>query len=624
MEGEKAMEKKKMRCPICAEKMKLESNTFLCQHCGYTLHADGKPISQKISFDYESNHPSQTPRKKIVSSGRFIIKPIGIFVFLYLMASIIYGFLEVRKLDSSTPTVLEYPTDSYNTTSKNKQIIPTSAFFIEFAEQVFQKNITAIQPEEFACITSIRIYRNENHVKAIDYTIHDSQTGVVLFSNTLDYDYADLSCFTGLKSLNLEDGAGIIRKGDFDGLIHLQELQSDKTPSEVMELLPAPEKLKILGIYDNFFLNSLEGIEHFKSLTSLSIDGGSLKTLDGLERLPALEKLELIYSNHIEDFSALYQLNRLKYLSIESSSLKEIGFLEKMPNLKSLSIKDANLLQIEALAFCADSLESLSLWHIYKVDDFSILNTMNQLISLQVELPYSHPSLSFSHMERLTDLSLCRVSDLSSIATALHLQTLKLDGCNGEYLSALTALSDLKSLTLSNLSGYFITLDPLKQISSLEKLTLEDCRIYTNIEEVLTLPNLKEFTIKNCSVGFDFYNLSENNNLEILKIEDTIFAEILPKDHAEYGQIKRENTYQLSDYSDTLKNFPNLIELTLIGNELDDITFITVLEKLQKLNISNNYITDLTPLVSLSSLKTIICSNNPIINTNDVNAQIIQ
>lgn len=611
-----------IRCPICAEKMNLENNLFLCQHCGYTVPMDTPIQSPKISF--ESNHLSSNKRAKY--NWNFIIKLLGIFFFLCLISSIHYAFLQVRKLETFPQSNIETYTNPVVLNEKVEETVslPKSALFIEFIEQVFQKDISAIHPEDLECITSIRIYRDKSQKKCIEYRIEDSASKTILFFTSFNYDYADLSCFIGLKNLHIEDGSGIIQKGDLDGLFFLQEFVADKTPSELMDILPNPENLKVLGIYNSFFLKSFEGIEAFKNLTSLSIDRCDLKTLDGLEQLPFLKKLELLNSNQIEDFSALYQLHGLEFLSIESSSLKEIGFIENMPNLVSLSIKDANLLQIESLSSCAESLKSLSLWHIYKVEDYQVLDSLHQLTYLQLELPYEYPPLSFSHMKELTELSLCRVSDIHTIATAPNLQKLKLDGCNGERFDALIGLSNLKCLEISNLSGYFISLEPLKQLTGLETLRFDDCRIYADLEGVLTLPNLKEFAIKNCSIGFNFSNLPENTNLTTLKIEDTIFAKILPKGDPEYGQIKKENSYQLSNYSDALKKFPNLIELTLIGNELDSIAFAAELKNLQILDISNNYITDLTPLTQLSALQTVVCFNNPIVYMDGVKATIVQ
>lgn len=626
-----------MNCPICSEKMKFENNTFICHHCGYIIHEKTKNTSDTLHFDYKREHQPATPQKRKLFRN-FHMQLSQIIFLSCIITAILHGIFKVILLKpdfnpqpDTTATILnkEDNTSSNHINATNPapfnyQILPKSAFFIQFAEQVFQKDISNIHPEELAHITSIRIYRNENQIKTVAYTIDDSKEGMVLFSTIPNYDYADLSCFTGLKILNIEDGSGIIRKGDLNGLVNLTEIRSDKTPSELVSILPAPEKLNTLAINDSFFLKSFEGIEHFKNLTTLLIDGGSLKTLAGLELLPSLKKLELLDSNQIEDFSALYKTSGLEFLSIESSALRDIGFIENMPNLNSLSIKDANVLQIQALSSCATSLQNLSLWHTYKVEDYRVLNTLNNLTYLQIELPYNYPAISFAHMKELKALSLGRVSDIRSIATALHLQTLELEGCNGEYLSALTGLSELKSLKISNLSGYLITLEPLKQLTSLEQLILKDCRIYANIEGVFSLPELKEFTLENCSIGFDFNNLPENSSLEKLKLKNTIFAKILPQGDSEYAQIKKENAWKLSDYSETLEKFPNLIELSLVGNELDNINFATKLKKLQKLDITNNYVTDLTPLSQLTELQTILCPNNPIVYTNGVNAEIIR
>lgn len=625
------MRKPKKRCPICAEKMTFENNQFACRHCGYSINENH--TSGSIRFDYESNHQPAAPSSNKAAGNRHDkLKPIKIIFTVYGVASVLYGaFLQFKASRNpvNTPTLNVTIAESVSAMAESLSFsdvpaAPQSEMFILFTEQVFQKKLSEISAEELSAITSLHLYHDENNTQTISYALKNGSLGEVCFFDHPNYTYSDLSCFTGLTSLNIEDSTLLVQKGDFDGLVNLTELWSDLSPSELLSLLPEPQKLEILGVYDNFFVTSLDGIEQFENLTHLSVDRCRLKNLDALCGLPNLTELELTDADYMENFAALYQLKQLERISIESSALRDIGFVENMPNLTSLSIKDAKLLQIDALAFCADSLAYLSLWHTYEVEDYSVLDLLDKLVYLEIEPPYEYSLPSFSHMEGLTELRLGRVRDISSVSTASHLKNLKLDGCSGETLSALSGLAELENLEISNISGYFITLHPLLELTGLERLALDDCRIYADIEEVLTLPNLQEFSMTDCRVGFDFDKLTRNESLKVLHLDNSMFAEILPREDAAYGNMNSDNERNLSDYSDVLALFPNITELSLVGNKLDNVRFAAELTHLQVLNIADNYVTDLRPLAGLAELKTVICTDNPLGYTDGVEDKMIQ
>ena len=68
----------------------------------------------------------------------------------------------------------------------------------------------------------------------------------------------------------------------------------------------------------------------------------------------------------------------------------------------------------------------------------------------------------------------------------------------------------------------------------------------------------------------------------------------------------------LDEHTDFLKNYPNLEELFLDGNQLTNVEFVSGLKKLARLGLSNNYVTDLTPLNQAESLRYLDVRENPI------------
>jgi len=82
---------------------------------------------------------------------------------------------------------------------------------------------------------------------------------------------------------------------------------------------------------------SLEGLSDLRSIEKLSLRGGALKNLKGLERMPKLQYLELASLRNLVDFSELSDAKGLHTLIIDScNKLNSIDVLDGLIDLETL------------------------------------------------------------------------------------------------------------------------------------------------------------------------------------------------------------------------------------------------------------------------------------------------
>ncbi len=109
-------------------------------------------------------------------------------------------------------------------------------------------------------------------------------------------------------------------------------------------------------------LPSLEGIQYFTNLTSLSLSSGSyISDLSPLEDLKQLRALDLSHCHYPENLSSLTGLVQLNSLNLSGCSFNSLKPLASLPELTSLDISNCrNINDLSSLA-SLPHLESLSL-----------------------------------------------------------------------------------------------------------------------------------------------------------------------------------------------------------------------------------------------------------------------
>lgn len=646
------MTPKKKKCPICGTKMKYENDDAVCGGCGYraSFSASGYTVNTTNS---NYNSPNRTNPRSYTSTQseetakkiyRFIAYALIIFFGVTFIRLALYHFIIIPITKEIKPTEQADNTDSNfddditaysrepeeetsprakhsSKTSIKKLRLPESELFQQFLAKLFEKDYQKVTAKELAQVTALHLYEKEGYL-IIAYTLNGDSTGSFYF-NQNSLNSTDFACFPQLQSLEIHNS---LSTGALDGLNKLTKLSCRNSPQELLSIID-PLQLTELEIDNDLFLQGIENIEAFSNVEHLRLESVHAKDLSPLLKLEHLTTLELIDCERVEDFSALYQMPQLESLTVDSNKLRDISFVSNMPNLKELSIQNSLVIKLDALADCADTLQKLDLSSNYKVADrnYTVVSQLTNLTQLTLTASYDHEDPPFlpqlANMPKLTQLSIQGYDDFSPIADAPLLEKVTLTRCYANDYSALESLPHLMSLCLNDISIMENTLETVGKLTSLEQLYLDDDFIWGDCNTLLNLPNLKEYSMKDCTTGFDVNNIQLNENLKILYLSH-ITTKALVDGKWDY-QSNNENNFYLADYADIFQNYPNLEELYLAENTLSDVTFAKELKHLKVFDITDNYVTDLSPLSELAELKSILCARNAVVNDGGLRTDII-
>ena len=643
------------KCPMCGTKLKMINGRMTCKECGYYIRSNeeqtgasgaGQQASGGTAGQYQTTSQSASTRQSgttgqtgtswrtgpsVSSAPRqhaehnptvaIVISIVTGVICLILFAVIVLaksGALthmlpgnesdeSVASASSSQPREESDQASEESSQTTRGDIssyyrLPQSDFFWSVAEYIWDKPCDTITDEEFANLTAIQIDQDE---KSISYQLGYGDTLSASYESDAGMELSDLSCFTGLEWISIDDS---FSKGDLSGLENLYGLYSENSLDEMADIIPHPEHITDLGVADTFLASSLNGLEAFPNLMYLKVDYAGLTDISALTQFPDLLGLNLTGCDRLTDFSPLMSLSNLEELSIESDQLKSIDFIKNMPALNSLSIESTQVSNVDALAECPQ-LEYLYLYldGSYSITDYSVIGDLTLLNELTLEMSGNYNGImpSFENLTNLQYLSLKGARDVAPIRDAVNLTYLSLEDCSGDSLDAIASLQEITMLYINDFASYTSSLEPLTHLPNLTLLDLEDTSVFGNIEEIFGIPTLRYLYLDDCQVGMDFGSIPSNETLEILSMNDI--------------SILYDPTYNngdevaLSEHYDMFDRFPNLTELYLESTSIDSIDFVAKLPKLQYLDITDNNVTSLKPLESLSDFQAVWCGQNTIL-----------
>lgn len=676
----------KNKCPLCGKNMDYIYGDMVCSECGYRASystttsstqtassteipksstSSTAPQSQaappKITYTYTDNNTTAANNRKSSSKGHENLKAgliaiAALAVIFIVVASIFYKFNSfVSDMhDAATPdyvkdavqdimnssngssqsanakdyTFPELPDSDAKDESINEIYTPintnlkdNSEGILEVLELIFGKDASDITALELSSITYLDFFYYDYNYKVVAYEIASqdgtSNFGYVYPSDVSFYD-TDFSVFPNLDTLYMDYGS----IGSLQGLKKLCVLGTDMTTSEIEELIN-PEQLISLTLTDLFFDSSLSNIGDFKNLISLNLDSSYLENIDSLSKLKNLETLRIYDGNTINDFSVLYDMPQLEYLYLDCSKLRNIGFIENMPKLTDLHIWNSEVLEIDSIKNCKNTLKTLDLSYNYKVKNYDAVSELTNLESLSLYVDYSFddpiPVPQLKNMPNLTRLLLGHFDDLSELKSAPGLTSLTLYDIYASDFSSLESLQELTSLSLYDMSLEPSVFDSVMKLTNLTSISLDDSHVWGNVEELLSLPNLMEFYMSDCVAGFDVTNLTPNPSLLLI---DLNHSQLRALKDGKWDYNDNSNKLSLAKNTDIFKNYENLQELYIAEHEIDSVQFAASLPHLRVLDITDNYVTDLTPLAILPNLECVMCYNNPIANDGGLGSRI--
>ena len=223
------------------------------------------------------------------------------------------------------------------------------------------------------------------------------------------------------------------------------------------------------------------------------------------------------------------------------------------------------------------------------------------------------------------------VKDLSELSKMPFIENLTVQQGDYENLSAISALTNLKSLSID---GVTLTTNELKAIASLpdiSSLSLIRCNL-SSISELSMAKSLSRLDLSNNTIrdlepistmaGLEYLNLSHN---AVTQLSALTGASKLKELDLSYNSVTStvalsgcKSLEQLRLDFNTLTNLEGLdklSELTYLSashNQLSDISHLAGFTKLTELDLSDNVLTNISALSGISSLKILNFKNNQV------------
>ena len=294
--------------------------------------------------------------------------------------------------------------------------------------------------------------------------------------------YKDLKYFAFLEELVIENGK-TDQLSSISALEKLASVNISNTPISAADLasitaLPNLRDLRLSGCG----LSSITGLDKAANLVSLDLSNNTVRNIDPISHMAALEKLNL-RRNALVDLSALSALSKLSELDVSENALVSVAPLSRLGSLRKLYAGSNQITQVDA-------------------------------ISALIEL---------THL----DISNNQVSDVVRLVKCTELQELNI---SKNKLTSIEKLSALNKLTKIDFSDNQVSALPLWEKS---------CALITIIAA-----NNKLSSVANLSGLQHLNNLDVQNNINISSVDALADCPVLIQVNA-YG-TKVRNAYELT------------------------------------------------------------------------------
>lgn len=661
------MGKKKYRCTICGKKMVTRDGIPTCPDCGYRdprsiriaqllailnyvaasnraprSAGAAQPQYSSVSRPNIPAEPSKTtrsarkPKRRILAAVcLFLVAGAIGLVMVFAKSNLrdtldnfIHTFTDRKANDSSGEETADSDDSRETEEEKPSYRRPESDFLIKLLERVYAKPIDEVSYEELCGIVCLDFHYLDGANKdtiALDVWLSDG-SWQSYFLDKPKIDMGDLACLEGLEELYLlESYTHASIHTDWHNLKRLQYLSCDITMEMLTKYMDVSQ-LVYLELKGAPGMWDLSAVSAYTSLECLVLDADTLTDITGLSQVPQLTALYIKSGDKIDDFSELYNMPQLEQLSIRSAGLNDIGFVSGMDNLRYLELEKTKVVDISALADCADTLTGLYLTDDYKIEDISPVMACTGLEELQLWVHSSRGEMpDFSAMENLWFLSISGYDSFDNLASLSGITELTLNRAFPEKNRLpLAELPNLRTLNMLDTSFSSNTVEELVGgLDQLEVLNLKNSFLWSDISPVFGLPNLVELNLEGATCGLMPDRLAVCGNLTSLNLTDTVFHSL-----TEEGMWDRKNDDTKISTQEVLDVMapcmPMLNTLYAPGQKLDDLSFTANLPELWMLDVTNNNISDLSPLTKLEWLNVLRCGGNPARNTDGLEGVLIK
>jgi hypothetical protein len=299
-----------------------------------------------------------------------------------------------------------------------------------------------------------------------------------------------LRTLPGLQTLNLS-ATKVQDLRPLEKLSSLRSLNLDETLVVTLEPLRELTGLQSVSVLRTL-LDDIEPIHNLTKLRALNVNSTRVRNLEPLKGLTELQTLDLGYT-FVESLQQLGNLPALHSLDISGDTITNFEPLSHLTGLRSLTLNDSNIPSLEPLRG-ETSLRSLGLisTRIRDLQPLTALSNLEELNLTQTAVDSLAPLEDLPKLSRLT-LRGARIDSLEPLRQLHFLRWLDL-GASGRAYPVRLSLDPLKELTALRFLDLswtqFDTIDPLRNLTKLEKLSLVGIGGLKTLEPIQDLPNL--------------------------------------------------------------------------------------------------------------------------------------
>lgn len=292
--------------------------------------------------------------------------------------------------------------------------------------------------------------------------------------------------------------AGVKKLDDLQHLVFLKTLTMDAAPTgQLTHISQLPNLEEVIITNTAVQAEELPYLAQLKSLKRLTLNKCSLSTAVGLDQATGLTYLNLS-NNSLRDIASVSKLLNLEELDLSTNALKDLLALSGLKKLTDLNVSHNELTSLAPLSTVA-GLEKLDVAN----------NNLTELTGVA----------ELSHLINL-NASNNRISDVSLLADNTALEVLNISHNKISDISGLSALKKLTNFNFShnqvtalpnwgggcaliNIEGsnnLIQTLEPLKGLSYLNNVYMDDNKAISNVEVLKTCPRLIQVNVARTGV----------------------------------------------------------------------------------------------------------------------------
>ncbi|MCQ4141556.1 leucine-rich repeat domain-containing protein [Chryseobacterium sp. EO14] len=398
--------------------------------------------------------------------------------------------------------------------------------------------------------------------------------------------------------------------GSFKGISEFEKLEEIKmntdTVVENREALENPFNKQItcqfIKAEKPFCLKNAVSLRNY--INELSFTYFKVKKVKDLEKFEMVKTLSFDKSEFYVD-AFLPIANQIQKVKMRDSEIKKHNYLSYYNNLKSFELrcilKEVNAVKnFTKLIPLRKQLQELSLYKSedrragYSIEKFTALESLK--ISNEISVKTAESILTLKKLRKL-EVMIEKTKKTIHIGRLKKLEFLNLWSASNIHYKGFEHLKKLKSLSIC--SPKKVDINTFPEIKSLKRLSFS-CDKSVAVKGLDQFPNLKFLQLK----GIKKVQLKTMKKLKVLDLDNSQI-----KNFSSFKTLPSLEKLDLSSLQNKIDlkeiwKFPNLKWLTLLENyDLDDISGLEPLKKLERLDLFQTNVTDVKVLNTLPNLK---------------------